>query len=70
MLPSAEMLGFWGSFKIQIKLILKIVKNECLKVIKEDALLEGLKNLMIHMETTITANINCVENNLRMKILE
>ena len=50
---------------------LKVVKNECQKVAKEDTLLEGLKNLMIQMETINTANMkNCVENNLRMKILE
>ena len=39
-------------------MILKVVKNECQKVAKEDTLLEGLKNLMIHMETTNTANMD------------
>ena len=51
------MLNFSRSFKRQAKLILKVVKNDCQKVAKEDTCLEELKNLMIHMERANTANI-------------
>ena len=46
-----EMLGLGGILRRQVKFILKIVTNECLNVTKEDTILEGSKNLMIHLET-------------------
>ena len=48
-LPTDKMLNIQGSFKMQVNLILKIVKKEWQKVVKEDSL-EGLKSNSLYRE--------------------